>query len=97
MRSSCIFEKSPARRRRLAWMNPSTLIMMAMNCVGYAIGTPVVNLCYDLTGSYSAIFVVFIAIMAVCCIAFNVILSVFKNKKREIIFENQQEAPELPA
>ena len=66
-------------------------IMMAMNYSGYAIGTPVVNLCYDLTGSYSFVFLIFIAVMVVCSVAFNIILSVFKKKRNDIIANAQIE------
>lgn len=57
-------------------------IMTAMNYAGYALGTPVVNLCYDTFGSYRPAFIAFIILMPIIAIVFQIAISgVDKDKK----------------
>lgn len=49
-------------------------IMTAMNYAGYALGTPVTNLCYDVFGSYKPVFWVFSALMIPICIVFQFVI-----------------------
>ena len=39
-----------------------------MNYVGYALGAPIVNLCYDVFGSYKPVLLAFGALMILICI-----------------------------
>lgn len=46
-------------------------IFYAMNYTGYALGSPIVNLCYDITGTYTSILLVFGFLMIPICIVFQ--------------------------
>ncbi len=50
-------------------------LFAALNYVGYALGAPLVNLCFDMTGSYKAILIAFAALMVVITIAFRFVFS----------------------
>lgn len=49
-------------------------IMTAMNYAGYAFGSPVTNLCYDMFGSYKPVLLLFSALMIPICIMFRFVL-----------------------
>lgn len=58
-------------------------IFIAMNYTGYAIGCPVVNLGYDIIGSYSPIFLFFGILMLPICLLFQkIIITAQKEKLR---------------
>ena len=46
-------------------------IITSVSAVGFALGAPVANLCYDLTNSYNLILYIFAGIMAILLIAMN--------------------------
>lgn len=46
-------------------------IFCAMNYTGYALGAPIVNLCYDIFGSYKPILLTFSLLMIPICIVFQ--------------------------
>ena len=46
-------------------------IMVGMNYVGYALGAPLVNLCYDVLGSYKPVLLLFSALMIPIAIVFQ--------------------------
>ena len=46
-------------------------IFCAMNYTGYALGAPIVNLCYDVFGSYKPILLTFSLLMIPICIVFQ--------------------------
>lgn len=46
-------------------------IMTAMNYTGYALGTPAINLCYDISGTYTPVFIAFIVLMPIIAIGFQ--------------------------
>lgn len=60
-------------------------IFIAMNYTGYAIGCPVVNLGYDIIGSYSPIFLVFGVLMLPTCAVFQRIIRVAQREKDRVI------------
>ena len=60
-------------------------IFMAMNYSGYALGSPVVNLFYDLTGSYIPVMLVLAGIMTVILIVFQFNLTAAYRDKKKII------------
>ena len=49
-------------------------IMTAMNYAGYALGSPVTNLCYDMFGSYKPVLLLFSALMMPICIMFQFVI-----------------------
>lgn len=51
-------------------------IFVSVNTAGYAVGVPLSNLSYDLTGSYTMVLFVLSALMAVITVAFRVILNI---------------------
>lgn len=50
-------------------------IMMACNTAGFAVGTPLVNLCYDRFGTYAPVLFVFTGLMLVVTIVFQGVIS----------------------
>jgi MFS family permease len=67
-------------------------IIVALNYTGYALGGPIVNLCYDKFGTYSpALFVLAISTVLMLIIFQGVINSANKVKK-SIIEKQEQEA-----
>ena len=59
-------------------------IFSAVNYAGYAIGSPLINLSYDLTGSYNTGFIICIGIMAVCLTLFLISYRGARKLRREI-------------
>lgn len=57
-------------------------IFCAMNYIGYALGAPIVNLCYDMCGSYKPILLVFSLIMIPICIVFQFGIRAAQKEKR---------------
>lgn len=66
-------------------------IFVAMNYVGYAIGSPVVNLGYDIIGSYSPIFLVFGILMLPTCFLFQKIIIAAQKEKLRIAAAQEEE------
>ena len=60
-------------------------ICIAMNYIGYSIGCPLVNLGYDIIGSYSPILLVFGVLMIPTCIAFQLIISTAQKEKDKVM------------
>ena len=60
----------------------STLgIFASVNTAGYAVGTPLTNLCFDLTGSYRIAFFIGCAVMAGVFIAMQVVIVHARKRK----------------
>ena len=57
-------------------------LFASLNYIGYSASAPLVNLCYDMTGSYDAIFVPFALTMFVACIVFQFVITT-ANKERK--------------
>ena len=57
-------------------------LFAALNYLGYSASAPLVNLCYDITGSYDVIFVPFAIFMGIACIVFQFVISA-ANKERK--------------
>ena len=56
-------------------------IFMAMNYAGFALGSPVINLVYDCTGSYKPAMIVMAALMVVILISFQFVITASQKKK----------------
>jgi len=61
-------------------------VYISMNYAGYALGAPIVNLCYDILGSYSPILLVLSGLMAVMCIIFQFVVNA-SNKDKKLILK----------
>ncbi len=58
-------------------------LFAALNYAGYALGAPLVNLCFDAVGSYKPILIAFAALMVVVTVAFRIVFrSVIKFKRQ---------------
>ena len=66
-------------------------LFTAASTAGYACGSPVANVCYDLTGSYKISFVISAVLMALTVILMNVVISVSNKNKKRIIAEYEAE------
>lgn len=70
--------------------------LLAANYAGYACGTPMVNLCYDMTGSYNPAFFAFAILMLLCAVTFFTVIGIAqKNKQR--MMEEEADATEAGA
>ena len=49
-------------------------VFIAMNYTGYALGAPIINLCYDMLSSYKPAFVLYSGLMLVTLFVFQGIL-----------------------
>lgn len=63
-------------------------IMAAMNYTGYALGTPLVNMCYDVFGTYRPVFISFAILMPVVDIIFHFIIK-SSNKDKAVIMAGE--------
>ena len=59
--------------------------LIAANYSGYAVGAPVVNLCFDIFGTYKPVLIVLAAVMLISMIAFQFIITVAAKDKAKII------------
>ena len=59
--------------------------MIAANYTGYAIGAPVVNMCFDIFGTYKHVLIVLAAVMLVSMISFQFIITVSNKERAKII------------
>ena len=64
-------------------------IVVAINVAGFATGTPLVNLCYDLTGSYHLAFYICAVIMTVVLVALQFIMNASKKEKARVLAEQE--------
>ena len=60
-------------------------VLISMNYAGFALSAPVVNLCYDLFGSYRPILLVFSGLMAAVGILFHFVINESSKEKRAIL------------
>lgn len=60
-------------------------IIVSCNVAGYAVGAPVVNLCYDITGNYNVAFYACACIMLLVLVGLQIVISAAKKEKNKII------------
>ena len=60
-------------------------IVTALNVFGYAVGAPVMNLCYDTFGTYVPFIWVCVGIMAVVTVAYQFVISAAGKEKQRIL------------
>lgn len=67
-----------------------TGIFISANCIGYALGSPFGNICYDFFGDYNIAFVIFGIMMLVAAISMQYVLTA-ANKDKKIILDEEKE------
>lgn len=60
-------------------------LFIAMNYCGYALGAPLINVCYDQFGSYKPAFLIYAILMVVSCIVFMFVIRSAQKQKEEIL------------
>ncbi len=60
-------------------------LFVAMNYVGYALGAPTINLCFDFLGSYTSAFITYSVLMLVTCILFRFVIRAADKEKEKIM------------
>jgi len=65
-------------------------IVVAMNYAGFAAGAPLVNLCYDLLGTYKPILLIFSVCVIPIAIAFQFVLGSVKKEKEAMLLEEKK-------
>lgn len=60
-------------------------LIVSANTAGYAVGSPVVNVIYDLTGSYKSVLLVFAVLMAVVTVCMQFVISAAAKTRNEIL------------
>ncbi len=58
-------------------------LFAALNYVGYALGAPLVNVCFDMTGSYKPILIAFAALMVIITVVFRFVLRSVEKFKQQ--------------
>ena len=59
-------------------------LFIAINYAGYALGSPAVNLCYDVFGSYRPILILCGVLMMVACVLFQWVITDARRRKNEL-------------
>ncbi len=70
-------------------------VMVSVNTAGYALGGPVLNLCYDFMGSYKTALIVFAGVMFAVVIGLQIVISM-ANRQRKIICADEELKNEQP-
>lgn len=64
-------------------------IFLAMNYAGYALGAPLINLCYDKLGSYKPAFILYSIMMVVTCVVFMFVMKAAEKRKKAVLAEQE--------
>lgn len=62
-------------------------IFAAINYTGYALGSPIINLSYDVFGSYQYALLIGGGLMLVCCLAFRLVFKQVEQTKKQALQE----------
>ena len=62
-------------------------IFIALNYAGYALGSPVMNACYDLFGSYKPALLVFCLLMIPIIVLFQIAITGARKEKQAVVKE----------
>jgi OFA family oxalate/formate antiporter-like MFS transporter len=60
-------------------------VVVAANVSGYAVGAPLVNLCFDISGSYNVAFYICAGIMALVVVSLQILISAARKEKNKIL------------
>ena len=72
-------------------------IFVSVNTAGYALGAPVINACYDITGSYKVAFVASLVILAFIVALLQIVLSSAARARRAVLSAIEAEDTEQSA
>ncbi len=64
-------------------------IFSAINYSGYALGSPIINLSYDVFGSYKYALIICGVLMLACCIAFRFVLKEVEKVRQQVAMEQR--------
>ncbi len=67
-------------------------ILIAMNYAGYALGAPIVNLSYDVWGTYKPVLYTMAIITVVMLLVFQLVINSANKKKQEVLAAEEAEA-----
>ena len=65
-------------------------LVVSFNTLGYAVGTPLMNLCYDLTGTYAGVMVVMCGVMIVVAIVMQFVITAAHKERARVEAEAAQ-------
>lgn len=65
-------------------------IFVSVNTAGYALGAPVINICYDITGSYRTAFIISIGVMAFVVLLLQFVLSAAGKTQAAIVSSKEK-------
>ena len=60
-------------------------VVVAANVSGYAVGAPLVNLCFDISGSYNVAFYICAGVMALVVVSLQILISAARKEKNKIL------------
>lgn len=63
-------------------------MFIAMNYTGYALGAPIINLCYDVLGSYKPAFIIYSILMLITLFVFQSVMKTANKEKEAIIAQS---------
>ena len=69
-------------------------IFVSVNVTGYALGAPIVNLCFDKIGTYKPILIVCAAIMLTVTVVMQFVISKAHKIRAEVVSQAQEQAVE---
>ena len=67
-------------------------IFAAMNYAGYSLGTPLINLTYDIFGTYSPVFLVLGLLMLPTCAVFQLVIRTAHKERAQVLLAEQNSA-----
>ena len=67
--------------------NKTLGIVVSVNTAGYALGAPMMGVCFDLTGSYRSGFIIAICLMLATIALIQIVITAANREKRRIIAE----------
>lgn len=67
-------------------------IFAAMNYAGYSLGTPLINLSYDVFGTYSPVFLALGILMLPTCAVFQLVIGAAQKERKQILLAEQSTA-----
>ena len=59
-------------------------LIVSFNTLGYAVGTPLMNLCYDLTGTYSGVMLVMCGVMVVVAVVMQFVITAAHRERERV-------------
>ena len=67
-------------------------MVSAANTIGYALGAPLLNTCFDITGTYVPVFLAFAAIMLTVLVIFQLLARSAEQEKAAMLAQESVQA-----